>query len=328
MTQSIEIPVLSHDILKDTRSQSTGWFDRAGGRLAYTDVGNGPLVVCVPGLGDLRDEYRFLLPVLADAGFRAVSLDLRGHGESSIDWDDYSAEAIGGDILGLIHHLEAGPALLVGTSMAAGAAVWAATEEADAVTGLVLIAPFVRDVGSQIQQHLYRALFRIVLSRPWGVSFWMGYWKSLFPSQKPRDFDDYAQRLRANLEQPQRFAALRAMMLGPSRSRSKRDWRTSTHPRSCSWGRRIATSRILKPRGDWWQRVFTDTSTWSRGPVTTRTSSFRSRPRSRSSASRAPRLTRGGTAPRLALRSMRSRCGDRSGFDPGRGAYPRRARSR
>lgn len=218
MTQSIEIPVLSHDILKDTRSQSTGWFDRAGGRLAYTDVGNGPLVVCVPGLGDLRDEYRFLLPVLADAGFRAVSLDLRGHGESSIDWDDYSAEAIGGDILGLIHHLEAGPALLVGTSMAAGAAVWAATEEADAVTGLVLIAPFVRDVGSQIQQHLYRALFRIVLSRPWGVSFWMGYWKSLFPSQKPRDFDDYAQRLRANLEQPQRFAALRAMMLGPSRS--------------------------------------------------------------------------------------------------------------
>jgi pimeloyl-ACP methyl ester carboxylesterase len=45
----------------------------------------------------------------------------------------------------------------------------------------------------------------------------MRYWASLFPTHKPQDFDSYAARLRANLSEPARFAALRAMMLGPSR---------------------------------------------------------------------------------------------------------------
>lgn len=197
---------------------STAWLERDGGCLAYSDEGAGPLVVCVPGIGDLRQEYRFLAPALVAAGFRAVSLDLRGHGESSTDWDDYRAEAIGADVLALIHHLEGGPAVVVGTSMAAGAAVWAAAEEPEAVDGLVLIGPFVRDVGSKALQSVLQLVFRAVLARPWGIAFWMRYWASLFPSRKPADFGEYAARLRANLAEPGRFAALRAMMLGPSRS--------------------------------------------------------------------------------------------------------------
>jgi hypothetical protein len=35
------------------------WLERGDGRLAYSDEGDGPLVVCVPGIGDLRQEYRF-----------------------------------------------------------------------------------------------------------------------------------------------------------------------------------------------------------------------------------------------------------------------------
>src|SRR5574340_1604387 len=34
------------------------------GTLAYDDTGAGPLVICVPGMGDLRGEYRFLAPKL------------------------------------------------------------------------------------------------------------------------------------------------------------------------------------------------------------------------------------------------------------------------
>ena len=195
----------------------TRWLERKGGRLAYEVEGEGPLVVCVPGLGDLRQEYRFLTPRLVQAGFRVASIDLRGHGESSTGWHDLSAEAIGADILALIHQLEAERALIIGTSMAAGAAVWAAVEEPDAVAGLVLIGPFVRDVGSAAQLRAYRALFRIVLARPWGRAFWMRYWASLFPSARPRDFDAYAEKLRRNLSEPGRFASVRGMMLGPSR---------------------------------------------------------------------------------------------------------------
>ena len=117
----------------------------------------------------------------------------------------------------MIHGLGEDQALLIGTSMAAGAVVWTAALEPSAVSGLVLVSPFVRDVGSPAQQRLYRSLFRLLLARPWGLGFWMRYWSSLFPSVRPVDFDEYAAKLRASLEQPERFDALRGMMLGPSR---------------------------------------------------------------------------------------------------------------
>lgn len=55
----------------------TEFHTREGGRIAYDDSGgDGPLVVCVPGAGDLRATYRFLtalLPFLSRvvAGHRA-----------------------------------------------------------------------------------------------------------------------------------------------------------------------------------------------------------------------------------------------------------------
>lgn len=196
----------------------TQWLERDGGRLAYDDEGAGDLVVCVPGIGDLRQEYRFLAPALVAGGFRVATMDLRGHGESSPEWADLSAEAVGSDIVALVRHLAPRRAVVVGTSMAAGAAVWAAAEDPERVAGIVLIGPFVRDVGSPAKLRLQRALFGAVLARPWGLAFWMRYWTSLFPSRKPPDFDAYASRLRANLREPGRFGALRSMMLGPSRA--------------------------------------------------------------------------------------------------------------
>ena len=42
----------------------------SGGTLAYDDTGTGPLVVCVPGMGDIRSTYRFSTPLLTAAGYR------------------------------------------------------------------------------------------------------------------------------------------------------------------------------------------------------------------------------------------------------------------
>lgn len=66
----------------------TKFLNVPGGSLAYSDEGTGPLVIAVPGMGDLRSSYRFLTPKLAAAGYRVVSLDVRGHGESSVAWKD------------------------------------------------------------------------------------------------------------------------------------------------------------------------------------------------------------------------------------------------
>src|SRR5438105_7942519 len=196
---------------------ATRFLEREGGRLAYSDAGEGPLVVCVPGIGDLRQEYRLLAPQLVEAGFRVVSMDLRGHGQSSTRWSDLSPESIGSDMLAMIGEAGASQAVVVGTSMAAGAAVWAATEQPEAVAGIVLIGPFVRDVGPAWQRLLLRLAFRALAARPWVVGFWTRFWGGLFPTAKPADFDSYAAELRANLREPGRLEAVRAMMLGRSR---------------------------------------------------------------------------------------------------------------
>ena len=181
-----------------------------GGTLAYDDRGEGPLVVLVPGLGDLRQEYRFLAPRLLDAGYRVVSVDLRGHGESSVGWASYSRKAAGADLLALIDRLDGGPATIIGNSFAAAPAVWAAAERPSAVAGLVLIGPFVLP---QPEKPVQQAMVRLMFNGPWKVAAWNWYFATLFPTRKPADFAEYRAALRANLAEPGRFEAVRAMML-------------------------------------------------------------------------------------------------------------------
>src|SRR5258708_21721340 len=120
--------------------QSTQFLKLPGGQIDYDDSGGtGPLVICVPGLGDMRQQYRFLAPRLVAAGFRVVTIDLPGHGESSVDWPDYSPASVGADIVAMIRHLGASKAFIIGNSMAGGAAVWAAAEIAGNVSGIVRI---------------------------------------------------------------------------------------------------------------------------------------------------------------------------------------------
>lgn len=187
---------------------TTHYLTQQNGTIAYDDSGRGPLVICTPSMGDLRAEYRFLTPQLVAAGYRVLTVDVRGHGESSTGWPDVSVGAIGSDLVALIRSLNAGPANLIGASMAAGAAVWAAAEAPALVSGLVLIGPFVRGETSWQNRLLYGLLF----SRPWGPSLWLRYYATLYPSAKPADFADYSARLKANLKERGRLEALAQMM--------------------------------------------------------------------------------------------------------------------
>src|SRR3954463_7847098 len=103
----------------------TQTLERPEGRIGYDVTGDGPLVVCLPGMGELRSSYRFTVPALVAAGFRVATMDLRGHGDSDATFTAYDDVAAGQDALALVEHL-GGPAVLVGNSMAAGGAVWAA----------------------------------------------------------------------------------------------------------------------------------------------------------------------------------------------------------
>ena len=128
---------------------SVHWMKLHDGIIAFDDSGgNGPIIICVPGLGDLRQQYRFLAPRLESAGFRVITMDLRGHGASSVNWPDYSA-----------------------------AAVWAAAEIPGAVAGIVLIDPFVREMPTSV---FLNAFLKVATQRPWGPSFWSMYYGALY----------------------------------------------------------------------------------------------------------------------------------------------------
>ena len=197
-------PATSPSILK------TLFLSVDGGQIAYDDTGgSGPLVVAIPGMGDLRSEYRLLRPLLLQAGYRVVTMDVRGFGETSATWNDCSAHAVGGDALALIAHLNAGDAVILGNSFAAGAALWAAHDAPTRVKGIALIGPIVRDPNVP---WIAKLALKIGFVGPWRVWFWCTYWNSLFPTSKPADHAQVKAALKQNLREPGRMATLEAMI--------------------------------------------------------------------------------------------------------------------
>jgi pimeloyl-ACP methyl ester carboxylesterase len=183
--------------------ESTLYLERPGGRIAYDARGEGGLVVCVPGMGDLRSSFHFVRPGLLDAGFRVATMDLRGHGDSDATFENYDDVSAGMDILALVEEL-GGPAVLVGNSMGAGAAAWAAAESPVSVAGLVLIDPFVRNPPVSLAALL---AFRLALVRPWGYAAWRAYYRSLYPGREPEGLARHQQAIEKNLHRPGHWRA-------------------------------------------------------------------------------------------------------------------------
>lgn len=181
-----------------TQIPDLSYLARPEGRIGYDVAGSGPLVVLVPGMGELRSSYRFVAPALREAGFRVACTDLRGHGDSDTTFTSYGDQETAGDITALIEQL-GGPALVVGNSMAAGSAVIVAAERPELVSGVVLIGPFVRDPKASLMQ---RMMFRAAMARPWATLAWKSYLPKLYAGRRPADFDEYLAKVVSNLRRP------------------------------------------------------------------------------------------------------------------------------
>lgn len=160
--------------------------------------GAGPLVLCAPGMGQLRTSYRYTVPALTKAGFSVAAMDIRGHGDSDASFDRYDDVATGQDMLALVEHLGA-PAVLVGNSMAAGAAAWAAAEQPGAVAGLALVGPFVRNAP---MNPLLVVAFKAMMTGPWAPTMWNAYLPKLSPGHKPPDFAEHRSDIARSMKQP------------------------------------------------------------------------------------------------------------------------------
>lgn len=98
-----------------------------------------------------------------------------------------------------MEHLGGGPAVLVGNSMGAGAAAWAAAEASRLVAGLVLIGPFLRNIPIGAASLL---ALRLGLLRPWGPALWNAYYAKLYPGRPPADLAEHRARIAQGLRQP------------------------------------------------------------------------------------------------------------------------------
>ena len=87
-----------------------------GVRLHFVEMGEGPVVLFLHGFPEFWYTWQNQLPVIADAGYRAVALDMRGFNESEKPngIQSYRMQEVVSDIAALCQGLTNGPVILVG----------------------------------------------------------------------------------------------------------------------------------------------------------------------------------------------------------------------
>lgn len=86
------------------------------GRIHLAEQGTGPLVLLVHGFPESWYSWRYQLPVLAAAGYRAVAIDVRGYGRSSkpAATDAYRMLELVADNVSVMHALGEESAVIIG----------------------------------------------------------------------------------------------------------------------------------------------------------------------------------------------------------------------
>lgn len=92
------------------------FLDTNGIRMAVYEHGEGPAVIFLHGFPELAFSWRHQLPALASAGYRAIAVDQRGYGRTTVpaQVDDYGVQQLIGDVTGLLDALQLDSATFVG----------------------------------------------------------------------------------------------------------------------------------------------------------------------------------------------------------------------
>ena len=187
-----------------------------GVELAYLSRGEGPLVVLIHGFPDTAEAFEFALEPLAEAGYRAVSLETRGYPPSGLSsGNDYSLPTLARDVSEFITALGLQKAVVVGHDW--GAVIGAATAAyfPDRLAGLVLVG----------FPHISRAKVTIgaLLQRPHHLLFQFGAFGRWLTARKDLAYLDrmvrvwapnwelppgYMERVKAALREPERLKAV------------------------------------------------------------------------------------------------------------------------
>jgi pimeloyl-ACP methyl ester carboxylesterase len=150
-----------------------------GIRLHVAELGSGPLVLLLHGFPEFWWSWRHQLTGLANAGFRAVAVDLRGYGDSDKPPRGYDSWTLAGDVAGLIRALGERSASVVGHDWGATLAWTVATLHPRLVRSIVA-------VGAPHPLAMRRALLRDPRGQGAASRYMLGFQLPRLPERRLR----------------------------------------------------------------------------------------------------------------------------------------------
>lgn len=112
----------------------------ASGTAGYTEAGEGPCLVTVPGVPGWPRDYRWLAPLLTPH-FRLICLETPGFGETHRRVAPGSVRGLGDHLLRMLDALEIDRAVLISHSFGSTFATHAAAYGKRRIAGLALLSP-------------------------------------------------------------------------------------------------------------------------------------------------------------------------------------------
>lgn len=158
------------------------YFDYEG-PVHYLDYGGdpeGPLLVCVHGLGGSAFTFDLIAPQLAKYG-RVYAIDLIGHGRTPVLG---RAATVGAQRRVLDHflaHVVGEPAILLGNSMGGLLSALQGARRPESVAGVVMLSPAL-PLTTFVLRDVRTAIEFLVLATP-GFGLFVGAWEKLFSAE-------------------------------------------------------------------------------------------------------------------------------------------------
>lgn len=140
-----------------------------GARFHVVDIGVGPAVLLLHGFPTFWWTWRRQLTALADAGYRAIAMDLRGYGGSDHPPEGYDPRTLSADVAGVIRSMGVPEAVIVGHGWG-GLVAWStAVLEPEVVRGIVPVSmPHPRRLRKALlRDHKQRAAMRYAVGFQW-----------------------------------------------------------------------------------------------------------------------------------------------------------------
>jgi len=116
----------------------------------YEDIGEGPPLVLIHGMGGDSSEWSLLTPELSKE-VRCIAVDLRGHGKSEKPDQPYTQDMFADDVAALLDTLGVDRAYICGLSMGGFVALKMALNHPEKVRGLILIDTAARMPAKSIE---------------------------------------------------------------------------------------------------------------------------------------------------------------------------------